>query len=200
MKKSELLNGLQEEYQQWEAFLDQIDPARMDQPGVSGHPGGSGGEYEVNQKGGREKAASGGHIARERAPRLPQVDHDGLGNEEIRKVHYDGDGIEEARLDVLLEPYVGNGKKASQRFRPDHIEVEGGLLHKGPHGRPEAGKKAESGQHDDPKEPLSPPSPGSGDHHSARHDAHGREEPGVQHHQASNEEEREGKASQADAP
>ena len=37
MKKSELLNWLQEEYQQWEAFLDQIDPAHMDQPGVSGH-------------------------------------------------------------------------------------------------------------------------------------------------------------------
>jgi hypothetical protein len=35
MKKSELLNGLQEEYQQWEAFLDQIGPARMDQPGVT---------------------------------------------------------------------------------------------------------------------------------------------------------------------
>jgi hypothetical protein len=25
MKKSELLNGLQEEYQQWQAFLDQFD-------------------------------------------------------------------------------------------------------------------------------------------------------------------------------
>ncbi len=37
MKKSELLNGLQEEYQQWEAFLDQIGPARMDQPGVNGN-------------------------------------------------------------------------------------------------------------------------------------------------------------------
>jgi hypothetical protein len=37
MKKSELLNWLQEEYQQWEAFLDQISPARMDQPGVNGH-------------------------------------------------------------------------------------------------------------------------------------------------------------------
>ena len=36
MKKSELLNWLQEEYQQWEAFLDQIGPARMDQPGVNG--------------------------------------------------------------------------------------------------------------------------------------------------------------------
>ena len=31
MKKSELLDGLQEEYQQWEAFLDQIGQARMDQ-------------------------------------------------------------------------------------------------------------------------------------------------------------------------
>jgi len=37
MKKSELLNWLQEEYEQWEAFLGQIDPARMDQPGVAGH-------------------------------------------------------------------------------------------------------------------------------------------------------------------
>jgi hypothetical protein len=36
MKKSELLDWLQEEYQQWEAFLDQIEPARMDQPGVNG--------------------------------------------------------------------------------------------------------------------------------------------------------------------
>jgi hypothetical protein len=36
MKKSELLDGLQEEYQQWEALLDQIGPARMDQPGVAG--------------------------------------------------------------------------------------------------------------------------------------------------------------------
>jgi hypothetical protein len=37
MKKSELLNWLQEEYQKWEAFLDQIGPARMDQPGVNGN-------------------------------------------------------------------------------------------------------------------------------------------------------------------
>ena len=37
MNKSELLNWLQAEYQQWEAFLDQIGPARMDQPGVAGH-------------------------------------------------------------------------------------------------------------------------------------------------------------------
>ena len=36
MKKSELLNWLQEEYQQWEAFLDQIGEARMDQGGVNG--------------------------------------------------------------------------------------------------------------------------------------------------------------------
>jgi len=36
MKKSELLNWMQEEYQKWEAFLDQIGPARMDQPGVNG--------------------------------------------------------------------------------------------------------------------------------------------------------------------
>jgi len=36
MKKSELLTWLQAEYQQWEAFLDQIGPARMDQPGVNG--------------------------------------------------------------------------------------------------------------------------------------------------------------------
>ena len=37
MKKSELLNGLQEEYQKWKALLDQIGPARMDLPGVTGH-------------------------------------------------------------------------------------------------------------------------------------------------------------------
>jgi len=37
MNKSELLNGLQEEYEQWKALLDQIDPGRMDQPGVTGH-------------------------------------------------------------------------------------------------------------------------------------------------------------------
>ena len=36
MKKSELLDWLQEEFQRWEAFLDQISPARMDQPGVNG--------------------------------------------------------------------------------------------------------------------------------------------------------------------
>ena len=36
MKKSELLDWLQEEYQQWEALLDEIGTARMDQPGVNG--------------------------------------------------------------------------------------------------------------------------------------------------------------------
>ena len=36
MKKSELLDWLQEEYQKWEAFLAQVGPARMDQPGVNG--------------------------------------------------------------------------------------------------------------------------------------------------------------------
>ena len=35
MKKSELLNWLQEEYQKWEALLDQISPMRMEQPGVN---------------------------------------------------------------------------------------------------------------------------------------------------------------------
>ena len=34
MNKSELLNELQKEYQQWKALLDQIGPARMEQPGV----------------------------------------------------------------------------------------------------------------------------------------------------------------------
>jgi hypothetical protein len=37
MRKSELLNWLQEEYQQWEVFLDPISPSRMDQAGVAGH-------------------------------------------------------------------------------------------------------------------------------------------------------------------
>ena len=37
MNKSELLNWLQAEYQRWDALLEQIDPTRMDQPGVSGH-------------------------------------------------------------------------------------------------------------------------------------------------------------------
>lgn len=36
MKKSELLRWLQEQYQKWEALLDEIDPARMDEPGVNG--------------------------------------------------------------------------------------------------------------------------------------------------------------------
>lgn len=36
MNKAELLSWLQEEQQQWEAFLDQIGPERMDQPGVAG--------------------------------------------------------------------------------------------------------------------------------------------------------------------
>ena len=36
MNKSELLNELQKEYGQWKALLDQIGPARMDQPGVNG--------------------------------------------------------------------------------------------------------------------------------------------------------------------
>jgi hypothetical protein len=36
MNKPELLNWLQENYQQWEVFLDQIGPMRMDQPGVKG--------------------------------------------------------------------------------------------------------------------------------------------------------------------
>lgn len=37
MNKSELLYWLQEEYEQWEAFFNQIDPVRMDQSGVAGH-------------------------------------------------------------------------------------------------------------------------------------------------------------------
>ena len=36
MRKAELGNWLQEEYRQWEGFLDQIEPTRMDQPGVNG--------------------------------------------------------------------------------------------------------------------------------------------------------------------
>jgi hypothetical protein len=36
MNKSELQNWLREEYQKWEVLLDQIGPARMDQPGVNG--------------------------------------------------------------------------------------------------------------------------------------------------------------------
>lgn len=37
MSKSELLNWLQEEYQQWEMLLKQIGSERMDQPGVAAH-------------------------------------------------------------------------------------------------------------------------------------------------------------------
>src|SRR5215217_4116813 len=37
MEKSEFLNGLKEEYHQWEALLSQFDPAHMDEPGVTGH-------------------------------------------------------------------------------------------------------------------------------------------------------------------
>ncbi len=37
VKKTELVNWLQGEYQQWQALLDQIGPARMNQPGVAGH-------------------------------------------------------------------------------------------------------------------------------------------------------------------
>jgi hypothetical protein len=36
MKKSELLDWLQEEYRQWEALLDEVGPACMEQPGVNG--------------------------------------------------------------------------------------------------------------------------------------------------------------------
>jgi hypothetical protein len=36
MTKSELLDWLREEHQQWEVLLEQIGPARMDQPGVNG--------------------------------------------------------------------------------------------------------------------------------------------------------------------
>ena len=37
MEKSEFLNGLKEEYHQWEVLLNQFDLAHMDEPGVSGH-------------------------------------------------------------------------------------------------------------------------------------------------------------------
>ena len=37
MEKSEFLNGLQEEYRQWQNLLDQIGQAHMQEPGVSGH-------------------------------------------------------------------------------------------------------------------------------------------------------------------
>jgi hypothetical protein len=36
MDKAEFISGLQEEYQTWQALLDQIGLARMDQPGVAG--------------------------------------------------------------------------------------------------------------------------------------------------------------------
>lgn len=36
MNKAELLNSLQNEYQKWEAFLDEIDPTLMEQSGVNG--------------------------------------------------------------------------------------------------------------------------------------------------------------------
>ncbi len=36
MNKAELIGGLQEEYQNWQALLDQIGPTRIDQPGVNG--------------------------------------------------------------------------------------------------------------------------------------------------------------------
>jgi hypothetical protein len=36
VNKTELLNWLQEEQQQWEALLDEIGPARMELPGVNG--------------------------------------------------------------------------------------------------------------------------------------------------------------------
>jgi hypothetical protein len=37
MQKSDLLRWLQEEYRQWETFLDQFGPAYLDQPDVTGH-------------------------------------------------------------------------------------------------------------------------------------------------------------------
>ena len=36
MKKSQLLNWLQEEYRRWEVLLDRIGLARLDEPGVNG--------------------------------------------------------------------------------------------------------------------------------------------------------------------
>jgi hypothetical protein len=36
MNKSELLNWLQNQYQQWEVFLDPVGTTRMEQPGVNG--------------------------------------------------------------------------------------------------------------------------------------------------------------------
>lgn len=37
MNRTEMLKGLQEENREWERFLDQIDPADMEKPGVCGH-------------------------------------------------------------------------------------------------------------------------------------------------------------------
>lgn len=37
MNKPELISWLQAEYRQWEAFLEQIGPERMEQPGVTGN-------------------------------------------------------------------------------------------------------------------------------------------------------------------
>lgn len=37
VEKSELLNWLKQENEQWEAFLGEIGPARMEEPGVCGH-------------------------------------------------------------------------------------------------------------------------------------------------------------------
>lgn len=37
VEKSELLNWLRQENEQWEAFLGGIDPTRMEEPGVCGH-------------------------------------------------------------------------------------------------------------------------------------------------------------------
>jgi hypothetical protein len=36
VNKAKLMSELQEEYQNWQALLDQIGPAHMDQPGVAG--------------------------------------------------------------------------------------------------------------------------------------------------------------------
>jgi hypothetical protein len=37
MNEAEMIVGLQEEYQNWQALLDQVDLDHMDQPGVAGH-------------------------------------------------------------------------------------------------------------------------------------------------------------------
>ena len=37
MNKTELLQWLQEEYKAWQALMDEIGPARMEQPGVAAH-------------------------------------------------------------------------------------------------------------------------------------------------------------------